>query len=373
MLTLRNLSKTFANGVTALHPTDLTVEAGERLVLLGPSGSGKSTLLRLIVGLDEPTTGEVWRDGVRIDGLPPHKRGVAFLTQRPALYPHLTVAGNLDAVGWNPSPLGERGRGEGESGLKAESPSPPTPLRQGREGQADAIDLLRLSLLLDRYPHQLSGGEKQRVALAKLLLRRCPVWLLDEPFAGLDPPFRAEFRHDLHLLSARANATIILVSHDPIDASALGRRLGVLGAGVLRQLGTPEELRTRPGNRFVAFALGQFCFLDGTATSGGKFASDCGTVRVSLPPGLVDSPAGRRLSFGLRPDDVTPDPNGFQGWEIVSAEPTGAGWLLTVAAGRSRLRAEWRGGPPPPAGTPWPWAVVPDRGLWFDGETGERL
>ena len=87
MLTLRHLSKTFANGVTALHPTDLTVEAGERLVLLGPSGSGKSTLLRLIVGLDEPTTGEVWRDGVRIDTLPPHKRGVAFLPQRPALYP----------------------------------------------------------------------------------------------------------------------------------------------------------------------------------------------------------------------------------------------------------------------------------------------
>ena len=362
MLTLRNLSKTFPNGVTALHPTDLTVEAGERLVLLGPSGSGKSTLLRLIVGLDEPTTGEVWRDGVRIDGLPPHKRGVAFLPQRPALYPHLTVRGNLESA------EGGTRSEESKNRERSGSSTPLSPLLIPH-----SQDLLRLSPLLNRYPHQLSGGEKQRVALAKLLLRGCPVWLLDEPLAGLDPPFRAEFRHDLHLLSARANATIIFVSHDPIDASALGRRLGVLGAGVLRQLGTPEELRTRPGNRFVAFALGQFCFLDGTASTDGEFASDCGTVRVSLSLGLVDSPAGRRLSFGLRPDDVTPDPNGFQGWEIVSAEPTGAGWLLTVAAGHSRLRVEWRGGPPPPAGTPWPWAVVPGRGLWFDGETGERL
>jgi len=361
MLTLRHLSKTFADGVTALHPTDLTVEAGERLVLLGPSGSGKSTLLRLIVGLDEPTTGEVWHDGVRIDTLPPHKRGVAFLPQRPALYPHLTVAGNL---------LASRDRQGAASSFAVKMPLPGS---RGSQEQADAIDLLRLSPLLGRYPHQLSGGEKQRVALAKLLLRRCPVWLLDEPLAGLDPSFRAEFRHDLHLLSARANVTIIFVSHDPIDASALGRRLGVLGAGVLRQLGPPEELRTRPGNRFVAFALGQFCFLDGTATANGEFGSGCGTVRVPLPLGLVDSPAGRRLSFGLRPDDVTPDPNGFRGWEIASAESIGGGWLLTVAAGRSRFRAEWRAGSPPLTGTPWPWAVVPGRGLWFDGDTGERL
>ncbi len=359
MLTLRHLSKTFANGVTALHPTDLTVEAGERLVLLGPSGSGKSTLLRLIVGLDEPTTGEVWRDGVRIDTLPPHKRGVAFLSQRPALYPHLTVRGNLRSA--------ECGVRSAES-RNQDVPSSSTPHSPFLTPHSQ--DLLRLSPLLDRYPHQLSGGEKQRVALAKMLLRGCPVWLLDEPFAGLDPPFRAEFRHDLHLLSARANATIIVVSHDPIDASALGRRLGALGAGVLRQLGTPEELRTRPGNRFVAFALGQFCFLDGTVTADGQFASDCGTVRTPLPAG---APAGRRLSFGLRPDDIIRDPSGFRGWEAVSAEPSGAGWLLTVAAGRSRLRVEWRGGLPPLAGTPWPWAVAPDRGLWFDGETGERL
>jgi len=211
------------------------------------------------------------------------------------------------------------------------------------------------------------------VALAKLLLRNCPVWLLDEPFAGLDPPFRAEFRHDLHLLSARAVATIIIVSHDPIDASALGRRLGVLGAGVLQQLGPADELQTRPGNRFVAFALGQCCFLDGAVTADRLFASDCGTVRVPVPSGLSESPAGRRLSFGLRPDDVIPDPDGFRGWEVVSAEPAGGGWLLTIAAGRCRLRAEWRSGAPPCAGTVWTWGISPGRGLWFDGVTSRLL
>jgi len=370
MLTLRHLSKTYPNGVTALSPTDLVVPTGDRLVLLGPSGSGKSTLLRLIVGLDTPTTGEVWRDGTRIDRLPPHERGVAFLPQRPALYPHLSVAKNLGINGEWRMENGQKGQDNQQVSSILHSPFA---IENSPFSIAHCVELLRLSPLLDRYPHQLSGGEKQRVALAKLLLRNCPVWLLDEPFAGLDPPFRAEFRHDLHLLSARVNATIITVSHDPIDASALGRRLGVLGAGVLQQVGPPDELRTRPGNRFVAFALGQFCFLDGTATDRGEFASVCGTVRVPLPPGLIDSPVGRSLAFGLRPDDVTPDPNGHAGWEIVSAEPTGGGWLLTVAAGRSRLRAEWRAGPPPATGTLFPWAVPPGRGLWFDGKTGERL
>jgi ABC-type sugar transport system ATPase subunit len=249
--------------------------------------------------------------------------------------------------------------------------------------------LLRLAPLLDRYPHQLSGGERQRVALAKLLLRGAGVWLLDEPFSGLDPVFRSEFRHDLHLLLDSAPATILLVTHDPIDALALGGLVGVLGDGRLQQLGTPEALRDRPGNRFVAVCLGRLSLIDGRAGGGdlsGQFVSEGGSVTVPLPadvlrrlgPDLTPS-----LTLGIRPEDVSPrSPTGppepsrpgavLEGWTVVLAEPVGSGWLLTLARGRTRVRAEWRSGSPPPVGAPATWFLPADRCLWFDG-TGRRI
>lgn len=362
-VSLLGVSKTYPGGVVGLHPTDLAVEAGDRLALLGPSGSGKTTLLRLVAGLEDPDAGEVHIAGKRVDRLPPHRRGVALLPQRPALYPHLTVGQNLQAV-----------RGTQDSVLSTQY-----------------SELLRLSPLLHRYPHELSGGERQRVALAKLLARGAGVWLLDEPFSNLDPVFRSDFRRDLHLLLDRCAATIILVTHDPIDALALGRRVGVLGDGRLQQLGTPEELRDRPGNRFVAFCLGRLSLIDGRAgdsgdPSGWTFTSEDGSVRVPLPMGIArrlgPDPA-YNLTLGIRPEDVLawspgerPNPSGLgavlTGWPAVLAEPVGSGWLLTLARGRSRLRVGWPSGSPPPVGEPANWYLPADRCLWFDG-TGRRI
>ena len=343
--------------VVALHPTSLNVESGETLVLLGPTGSGKSTLLRLVAGLDAPDAGSVEVAGVRVDRLPPHRRGVAMLSQKPALYPHLTVEQNLKAGGGDVS---------------------------------RAFDVLRLAPLLSRYPHQLSGGELQRAALAKLVARPAAVWLLDEPFAGLDPVFRADFRADLHLLAGQARATMLIVTHDPADAWAFGRCVGVLEAGSLLQLGTPEELRADPGHRFVAVCLGQIGLVDGVVKQGvpagqAEFASACGAVVVAIPPGLA-IPPGHDLTLGIRPEDVVavlpggsiPDIVGTRlaGWSVISAEPAGSGRLLTLAApggSRVRLRAEWRSGSPPPVGAVMDGIMPAGKCLWFDARSGRRI
>lgn len=350
-LAIAGLSKTYANGVVGLRPTDLSVSSGETLALLGPSGSGKSTLLRLIAGLESPDSGTVELDGVRIDTLPPHRRGVAMLAQKPALYPHLTVAKNLAVVG---------------------------------PKSRDAIDLLRLEPLLDRLPHELSGGERQRVGLAKLLVRNAALWLLDEPFAGLDPTFRPEFRLDLHLLARQAGATILLVTHDPTDATALGHRIGVVGDGRLVQVGPADELIERPATAFVAGSLGRFSLVPGaisTRAGGGDrservFVSECGSVEVPVPadefPGASPPPAS--LTLGIRPTDVSPVPPDFaipepgivlKGWPVVLAEPDGSGWLLTLARGRTRVRCAQQSGPPLPVGVPADWYIPANAYRWF--------
>jgi ABC-type sugar transport system ATPase subunit len=338
--------------VAGLHPTDLAFEAGECVALVGPTGSGKSTLLRLIAGLEVPTAGEVWVGGERVDRLPPHRRGVSLLQQRVALYPHLNVAANLSATNTR--------RAAGFHPLFAKVPEP----------------------LLGRYPHQLSGGQRQLVGLAKLVAQNRPVWLLDEPFTGLDFTVREEFRLDLHLLHAQTSATILLVTHDPADALALGRRIGVLGDGRLKQLGTPDSLRRRPGDRFAAVCLAGLSLLDGRVVGDGdsaRFTAAEGAVSGPVPRGSPDN-----LTLGIRPADLLAVPPGttlthqlggivFRGWPAVSAEPVGSGWLLTLARGTARVRAGWPAGSPPPVGSATDWHLPPDCCHWFRGDTGDRV
>jgi ABC-type sugar transport system ATPase subunit len=258
-ITLHALRKRFAGSATdALAALDLSLASGERFVLLGPSGSGKSTLLRLIAGLETPSSGTIRIDSHEMAGVPPHRRGVGLLPQRPALYPHLTVR------------------------------------RQLAQTPAELLALLNVNMLLERLPHQLSGGEKQRVALARLVGQNRPIWLLDEPLSPLDPVFRAEFRHDLHLLLTHFPATMLLVTHDPSDAWALGRRIGVFGDGGLQQVGPADELANHPANRFVASTLGRFSLIDGIVTPGksadsspATFATEDGLTLTPLPAACV--------------------------------------------------------------------------------------
>jgi multiple sugar transport system ATP-binding protein len=231
----RGLTKVFREGqVGAVVGVDLESREGEFLVLLGPSGSGKTTLLRMIAGLEEPTSGEILIGGVVVNDMTPRERGIAMVFQSYALYPHLTVLGNIVFP------------------LKAHKMP-----REAREKKAQwAADLLGIGHLLGRRPRELSGGERQRVALARAIVREPSVFLLDEPLSNLDAKLRASAREELEQFQRRVATTMIYVTHDQVEAMAMGDRVVVMNHGKVRQLGTPAEVYDDPADTFVATFLG---------------------------------------------------------------------------------------------------------------------
>ncbi len=230
---LRGVGKRFGD-VVALQPMDLEVRPGELMVLVGPSGCGKSTLLRLIAGLEAPTSGEVWIGGRRVDEVEPGARDVAMVFQSYALYPHMTVAGNLG--------FGLRVRG--------------TPRPELERRVAETAAALGLAELLERKPGQLSGGQRQRVALGRAMVRDPGVFLFDEPLSNLDAELRLRTRDEIAALHRRLGTTMIFVTHDQVEALSLGQRVAVMDRGRLQQVGTPDEVYRRPDNLFVAGFVG---------------------------------------------------------------------------------------------------------------------
>ena len=231
----RKLSKIFKRGnVGAVVNVDLESREGEFLVLLGPSGSGKTTLLRMIAGLEEPTSGEILIGGRIVNDLTPRERGIAMVFQSYALYPHLSVFNNIVF------PLKAQGVG-----------------REKRLKQADwAASLLGIRHLFARKPRELSGGERQRVALARAIVREPSLFLLDEPLSNLDAKLRASAREELEQFQKRIGTTAIYVTHDQIEAMAMGDRVVVMSQGSVRQIGTPAEVYDEPADTFVATFLG---------------------------------------------------------------------------------------------------------------------
>jgi multiple sugar transport system ATP-binding protein len=235
-LKLDGVGKTFPGGVVALREVSLQVQSGEVLALTGPSGSGKTTLLRLIAGLEAPTAGEVRLDGLLANALPPHRRRVGLVTHRPMLYPHLSVRNNL------------------RFGLPRRWWSRRLPKSDEQRIESLAARLC-IRDLLDRRPAELSGGQQQRVALGRALAR-CPrLLLLDEPFASLDGPLRAELRQELHLLQRHLAATMIVVTHEQDEAVGLADRVAVFEAGRLVQVGSPREVAEHPATGFAAWMM----------------------------------------------------------------------------------------------------------------------
>ncbi len=280
---LRNLTKRYPGAsAEAVAGVDLSIEAGERFVIVGPSGSGKTTLLRMIAGLETATSGEIQIEGRRMNEIAPRDRGVGMVFQHPALYPHLDVLSNLT--------FGLRARGvpAGERATRAR----------------EVAGWLGVGDLLDRRPRALSGGERQRVALGRAVLNRPSVLLLDEPFSSLDPPLRAATRAAVLDLHRRLGGTMILVTHDQTEALAVGQRIAVMRGGKVEQVGTPRELYERPASRFVAGFLGDppMSFLLCRADTG-KIAA----------PGGMDFPAQSldvaTAWLGVRPEAVTVEPS----------------------------------------------------------------
>ncbi|GAB7050270.1 ABC transporter ATP-binding protein [Catenuloplanes indicus] len=279
---LDHLGKVFDDGTVAVNDLSLDIADGELVVLLGPSGCGKSTVLRLVAGLEAPTTGHVRFGGQIVDRLPTRDRNVAMVFQHYALYPHLTVAQNIGF-----------------------------PLRSApgvAELVANAAARLGLTDVLDRRPAQLSGGERQLVAMARALVRQPRVFLLDEPLAHLDAGLRAELRGEVAATARRVGVTTLYVTHDQAEALSVADRVAVLRDGVLQQVGTPAEVYDDPATVFVAAFLGTpraNLFEGAVYPVDGRVAVDLGSQVLMLPAGDARTAAllrHERVTIGLRPD-----------------------------------------------------------------------
>jgi ABC-type Fe3+/spermidine/putrescine transport system ATPase subunit len=238
VLALRRLSKDFATQ-RAVADVSLEIPRGAFFSLLGPSGCGKTTILRMIAGFETPTAGEIWLNGERIDALPPYQRNVNTVFQSYALFPHLSVQGNV------------------EFGLVHKKGS------DAFNRVRDVLTQVRLDGKASRRPSELSGGERQRVALARAIVLQPDVLLLDEPLSALDPQLRKQVRGELRDLQRRVGVTFLFVTHDQEEALSMSDQIAVMNSGSLEQVGTPREIYTSPRTRFVADFLGAMNWIDG--------------------------------------------------------------------------------------------------------------
>ncbi|MEX1007094.1 MAG: ABC transporter ATP-binding protein [Acidimicrobiia bacterium] len=286
-VTLEHVTKRF-DATTAVDDLSLAVADEEFLVLLGPSGCGKSTALRMIAGLETPTAGTITIGDRVVNDVEPKDRDIAMVFQSYALYPHMTVRRNIEF-----------------------------PLRSRRVASADrdqlvadAADSLGLEDLLERKPAQLSGGQRQRVALARAIVRRPQAFLMDEPLSNLDAKLRVQTRAELVELQRRLSATIVYVTHDQVEAMTMGHRIAVLDAGVLQQVGPPQDVYARPANLFVARFIGSppMNTVDGRiARVGDSLVVELPGGRAPLTPQLaraVEAAGFQNVVLGVRPEDL---------------------------------------------------------------------
>ncbi|TKF23868.1 sn-glycerol-3-phosphate ABC transporter ATP-binding protein UgpC [Vibrio genomosp. F6] len=291
-LDLKQIRKTYRNADNeTLKGIDISIDSGEFLILVGPSGCGKSTLMNTIAGLENISSGEIVIDGVDVAQVEPKDRDIAMVFQSYALYPNMTVRGNI------------------AFGLK---------IKKMPKDEIDAevnrvAEMLQIDQLLDRKPSQLSGGQRQRVAMGRALARRPKLYLFDEPLSNLDAKLRVEMRHQIKRLHQQLNTTIVYVTHDQIEAMTLADRIAVMKDGELQQLGTPKEIYTRPNNMFVAGFMGSpsmnfiktMVDLD---VEQNPIIKVIGTENqehhIRLPQSMREQD-GKEVVIGLRPEHIT--------------------------------------------------------------------
>jgi multiple sugar transport system ATP-binding protein len=330
----------------ALDGVTLAVEAGEIVVVVGPSGCGKSTALRIVAGLESPDAGTVAIAGRPAASVAPQDRDVAMVFQGYALYPQMTAREILEF------PLKMR--------------------RVPRDERMRAVDeaatMLRIEKLLDRRPSQMSGGERQRVAMGRAIVRKPRVFLFDEPLSNLDASLRGDIRLEIGQLVRRLGATALYVTHDHVEAMTLADRIAVLRAGRLLQFATPREIYERPATSFVGSFLGTPRMnlvparADGDAVVAGPF-------RFPRPDGVLPA----EIEVGIRPEHVSLGDAGERG-EVVAVEPLGAETHVVVRLGSLQLRAQSRGFASTRRGDGVGVAVETARALVFEaGGEGRRL
>jgi multiple sugar transport system ATP-binding protein len=357
-LRVNHLRKTFRGGaVVACDDVNLTIEAGELLVLLGPSGCGKTTTLRCIAGLERPDNADaIWVKGRNLTGVAPKDRNLAFVFQDTAMFPNLSVRRNISF---------------GLDMRKSLS-------RQDIDRRVeDAARMLRIDALLDRFPRELSGGQGQRAALGRAIVTEPDAFLLDEPLAALDAALRVEMRTEIKLIQRKLDTTMIFVTHDQEEALTVGDKVAVMKDGVVQQVDTPHDIYHRPANLFVGAFIGSppinrfRCTLQ---ASDGEVRLVSPSFELRVPPqiaGRLDG-ASRHLTLAVRPEFVRIDRDGELTGRVALIELMGSRTLVLVDCGGQDVRVLVQGDPTVQEGDRVGLALQLERAFYF-AETGASL
>ncbi|KQV38103.1 MULTISPECIES: ABC transporter ATP-binding protein [unclassified Rhizobium] len=366
-LKITDLRKSYG-ALEILKNINLEIDEGGFLVLVGPSGCGKSTLLNTIAGLEPITSGEIAINGKSVAGLHPSKRDIAMVFQSYALYPNMTVAGNIA--------FGMEIRG--------------VPKDEREKAIKQVADMLQIGHLLERKPSQLSGGQRQRVAMGRALVRNPQVFLFDEPLSNLDAKLRVDMRTEIKRLHQRMKTTIVYVTHDQIEAMTLATKIAVLKDGVLQQFGTPAEIYNNPANMFVADFMGSpaMNLLTATVEGGGNDLAvslarpDAEPLRLPVSSvGGLAAHVGKQIVFGIRPEALT-DPDGAdrnarslaEGDCLIDVvEPAGSDTFAVTKLGGKEVVARLRADVRIAAGQTARLAFNLDKAVYFDPQTQQRI
>ncbi|MEL6279382.1 MAG: ABC transporter ATP-binding protein [Pseudomonadota bacterium] len=314
---VRQLCKEFGD-FTAVQSSTFKIEDGEFFMLLGPSGCGKTTTLRMIAGLELPTSGEVLIDGEEVSQKPASQRDIAFVFQMFALYPHMNVRRNISY------PLVSQGM----------------PSHQVREKVAEVARILGISDILDRPVSGLSGGDRQRVALGRAIVRDPKCFLMDEPLGALDAEFREHMAEELRSLHDRMGATTVYVTHDQLEAMQMGDKIVVMNHGVVEQFGAPQDIYDKPATLFVASFIGSpsmnFLKFHGRVAAG---STSVEMHHQSLEVPEVRAPFEGDMIYGVRPEHVQlNDAGGYRG-EIIATEYLGTTQIVTLRTHNGEVKA----------------------------------
>jgi len=330
-VSLNNVSKTYPGNVQAISDINLGIENKEFVVLVGPSGCGKSTTLRIIAGLEDASSGDVYIGDQRVNDVPPKDRNIAMVFQNYALYPHMSVYENM-AFGLR---LRKYPKIEIESRVK------------------EAATILGIEKLLHRKPRELSGGQRQRVAVGRAIVRKPLVFLFDEPLSNLDAKMRVAMRTEIKKLHIRLQTTMIYVTHDQTEAMTMGDRIVIMRDGIIHQIADPIKLYDKPVNKFVAGFIGSppMNFVKGTIVKReGRFYFNEGKFQVRIVDSMaktVEPYAAKEVIFGIRPEDIydklfvseaPPDNTIRAACEII--EPMGSEAYLYLNTGKNSLVAK---------------------------------
>jgi len=282
IVSVRNVSRRYPGGVTAVDNVSVDIMPNEFFALLGPSGCGKTTLLRMISGLDTPTEGHIFIGGEDMALTPPNKRPTNMVFQSYAVFPHMTVAQNV------------------AYGLKVTG----VPADEIKRRVGEGLEQVKLSHLADRKPDQMSGGQRQRVALARALVKRPKVLLLDEPLSALDAKLRDDMRLELTRLQQEVGITFIIVTHDQDEALSMATRIAVMEKGAIKQLATPEELYEHPTSRFVADFIGKVNLFEADVISQKGKAVVCNAKGLGKINLQSDKDCGKSVTIAVRPEKL---------------------------------------------------------------------